>query len=179
MPRFDASSAECLVTVLREGVLSPLGYDLVLKVTDLDAEVDLSSGTVSARFSAASLRVAGALRKGVLDPTKPDDKDRAKIEAAVAHEILDADRFPNIRFVGHSVVPEEHGFCIDGTLHLCGRARPMTFHTVADGENQVARVDVHQPHFGIKPYRAFLGALRIQPGLLVTMRLPFAGEALA
>jgi hypothetical protein len=36
----------------------------------------------------------------------------------------------------------------------------------------VARVRLHQPDLGIKPYSAMLGTLKIQPGVAVEISVP-------
>jgi hypothetical protein len=36
----------------------------------------------------------------------------------------------------------------------------------------VAEVKIHQPDFGIKPYTAALGALKVKPDVLVRVSVP-------
>jgi len=36
----------------------------------------------------------------------------------------------------------------------------------------VAEVPIHQPDFGIKPYSAMLGALKVKPDLVVRCSVP-------
>jgi hypothetical protein len=40
------------------------------------------------------------------------------------------------------------------------------------GSHFVAQVVLHQPDFGIKPYSAMLGALRIRPDVRIELSVP-------
>jgi hypothetical protein len=53
--RFDEGSADCQVLTYKDGLLSPLGHDLVLGVTRFTIEVE--GDRVEASFAADSLRV--------------------------------------------------------------------------------------------------------------------------
>ena len=53
-----------------------------------------------------------------------------------------------------------------GELH--GRSREITLKRTGDDE---AEVTLHQPDYGIKPYSAMFGALKIKPDIRVRLRL--------
>ena len=90
-------------------------------------------------------------------------RDRAKIEATIATDVLGCRRHPEIRFesseLGESTV--------SGRLELCGRSREVTLRRCGDEVEGT----VYQPDFGIKPYSAMLGTLKIKPDVRVRVRL--------
>jgi len=174
MPRFDASQAECTVFTYKEGLLSPIAHDLQIAVTRFTVELSLEPLEVRARFDAASLRVVTALRDGQSAPQLLSEKDRRKIEHTIAAEILEAAAFPEISFVSTTATAVENGTAITGRLTLHGQTRELRFTAALISNRHVAEAVVHQPDFGIQPYSALLGTLRIRPDVKVRLSLPIA-----
>jgi polyisoprenoid-binding protein YceI len=172
VPHFDASSAECLVLTYKEGLLSAVGHDLQIRVTRFDLDVESSPPSVRARLDAASLRVDGARRDGALDRGELSDADREKIEHNIVAEVLEAGREAAIVFTSTAVTPEGEGYRVSGDLTLHGHTRPVTFVARPEGDRLVAEVRIHQPDFGIKPYQAMLGALKVKPDVTVHASVP-------
>lgn len=173
MPTYDAEAAECLIFTYKEGLLSAAAHDLRLVVTRLQLQVAEAPLHIDARFDAGSLRVAAAQRDGADDPSALSEGDRRKIERAIVEEVLDARRHPEIRFRSDRVTAEGEGYLIEGQLTLHGATRPLTLRSgPAAGGAQIAEVTLHQPDFGIRPYSALLGALKIRPDVRVRLRVP-------
>lgn len=174
MLRFDATNAECLVFSYKEGLLSSVAHDLKLTVSRFSVEVDPEQLTLKAEFDARSLRVLSAMRDGEPASGLLGASDRQKIEQNIVSDVLGADSYPQISFVSTEIGPLAggHGFRVRGQLTLHGRTRELDVATrVIDGR-QVAEVSLHQPDFGIKPYSALLGTLRIRPNVMVRLALP-------
>lgn len=174
MQRFDESSAECHVFTYREGLLSVVAHDLRIRVTRFSVEVDEAARTIRARADAASLRVECALRDGAELPGALSDANLKEIEANIAGSILEATRYPEIRFQSSRVEERPDAFEVDGTLELHGQSRPVRVGIRRSGERDVAELTVQQPDFGIKPYSAMLGALRVRADVLVRLSAPRA-----
>jgi polyisoprenoid-binding protein YceI len=174
VPHFDATSAECLVLTYKEGLLSAVAHDLEIRVTRFDVDVEASPLSVRARFDAASLAVVGAVRDGAVQPGAIGESDMRKIEHTIATEVLHAADHPDILFASSEIRREGEGFRMIGELTLRGRAQLITFATKPEGERMVAEVRIHQPDFGIKPYTAMLGTLKIKPDVTVRCSLPRA-----
>jgi hypothetical protein len=172
MPTYDAQSADCYVFTFKEGLLSAVAHDLKLRVTSFRLEIDPSGPAVQATFDPTSLRVVCTMRHGAEVPGTPSDSDKREIERNIVREVLEAERFPEIRFASSSVTPEGNGHRVRGTLHLHGRSGELEFLAGAEGEDRVAEVRLHQPDFGIRPYRAMMGTLRVQADVIVRVRLP-------
>src|SRR5690349_16111821 len=110
MPRLGPDRAECRVFVFREGLLSAVGHDLVLRATSLAVEVSDDRAHVSADVDARSLRVERAMRGGrELPDGTLSASDRQEIEAAIRGAVLQSDRFPVIRFESTSVTQGPDG----------------------------------------------------------------------
>ncbi len=172
MPKFDADSATCLVFTYKEGVLSPVAHDLILTVTKFSIDLDLSGGHVSARFDPMSLRVVDAAKNGEPVPGKLADKDKAEIEANIRKDVLHPDRFPDIYYLANELAPEGDGFRAAGKLHLHGHQQAMNLVSRKVGDVQRVETKIHQPDFGIKPFKAMLGALKVKPALTVRVDVP-------
>lgn len=169
MTRFDATSAECIVLVFKEGLLSRVGHDLKLRAEDLLVEVDGPS--ISARIGAAGLRVVSAMRGGDEVPSL-SDSDKRDIEQAMRDKVLDVRRHPEIRFRSAKVQEEGDFARVEGTLTLHGVERPLALAARADAGAWIAEVELSQPDFGIKPYTTALGTLKVKPAVRVRLRVP-------
>jgi polyisoprenoid-binding protein YceI len=157
------------ILVFREGLLAAAGHDLALRATAFELQLDLAAPSVAARFDAASLRVHVALRDGRPLPGALSPRDVREIEKTIATTVLQARRFPEIRFASTAVSAEGDGWTIDGTLALAGVERAVRVNARREGERLVASTVLHQPDFGIRPYTAMLGALRVKPDVGVTL----------
>ena len=167
----DSSSGECLVYTYKEGMLSPLAHDLIIRVTTWSVDVNLERGTVEAAFDAGSLRVIDAAKDGVLAEGTLSAQAREEIDENIRKHVLETAKFSEVRFTGEKIEPVGDGFQFEGSLYLHGRARPITATSRAEGELQVIELQIHQPDFAIKPFKAMLGALKVKPDVLVKLSL--------
>jgi polyisoprenoid-binding protein YceI len=172
VPHFDQNSAECLVFTYKEGLLSAVAHDLQIRVGRFDVDVDDAARSVKARFDARSLEVVTAMKDGAPNPDALGDGDKRKIEQNIADDVLAVGKHPEIRFTSTSVTPEGDGFRVEGDLALHGRTRPLTLHARPDGDRLAAEVSLHQPDFGIKPYTAMLGTLKVKADVTVRCAVP-------
>ena len=166
MQVFGPGQSDCFVYVYREGALSAVGHDLKLRVGDFRIEVG-GEPMIQAELRADSLRVLGSMKNGSLDEGEPSPRDRRDIERNIAREVLEAGRYPVISFRSSAVEKTAEGARVTGRLELHGAVREIAFPVRLDAGRAVARVAVEQPAFGIKPYRALLGALRVKPEVVV------------
>jgi polyisoprenoid-binding protein YceI len=167
---FDAAVAECLVFTYKAGLLAAVGHDLKLRVERFEIAIDEEG--IRARFDAGSFRVVSAQVGGKDDPRALSDRDRREIETTIAREVLDARRHPAIEFrsgpVAGSAEPE-----IDGVLSIRGEQRPLKLRPRRENDRAIVETTLHQPAFGIRPYSAMLGALRVQPDVRVRIASPW------
>lgn len=172
MIRLGPPIAECRVFTRREGLLAGLGHDLELGVTRFDIRIDEAKRAVDASFDAASLRVLRAFRDQPDNVIDVSDADRRSIEDNIRRDVLESNRHPEIRFRSTRVVDVEGGFDVTGRLALHGKEREITLHLRREGDRYAASVTLQQPDFGIKPYRAMLGAIKVHPEVVVRTSVP-------
>ena len=161
MSRFDASQAEVFVFTFKEGALSALAHDLKIQVTKLQLEAGAES--VTATFDAGSLRVVCPRKEGRDNPGALPAMLHGEIEKNIVKDVLEAAKFPEAKFVSTRVTQTE----VVGQLTLHGVTRELRC-TRLNGTVE-ARLD--QRDFGIKPYSAMFGTLKVKPEVLVTVRL--------
>jgi polyisoprenoid-binding protein YceI len=157
------------VNTYREGMAQKVGHDLVIEVGSWTATVEVGDdGTptaVALEADPRSLRVLEG-RHGVKPLT---DKDRAEIRANIDEKIL---RGQPIRFNSSAVQIADGRLRAQGELSLAGSARPGTFEVELTVDGRVTgTLSVRQSEWGIKPYRAFMGALKVRDAVDVVVDL--------
>jgi len=172
MPTHDATTATCHVLTFKEGVLSAVAHDLRIRVERFSIEIDEAAGTIHARFFADSLRVDCAMKAGREDFTALSDRNKREIEGNIVGEVLHARRYPEIVLRAARLEGEGDERRISGTLALHGSERPLRATARRHAGRWTAELELHQPDFGIKPYSAMLGTLKIQPTVRVRVSVP-------
>lgn len=176
--QFDATSAECVVLVLKEGMLSAVAHDLKLRVEEFEVAIDQPTRAVAAIFNAESLRVVAAMKDGREEPTTLSEKNKHEIELNISLEVLKNREYPDIVFISESVTDSENGFIVRGALTIRATTQSITFVVRRDKEGRyIADVKVHQPDFGIQPFSAMMGAIRVRPTVLVRLAIPARDNA--
>jgi polyisoprenoid-binding protein YceI len=174
MPTYDSTTATCHVFTFKEGMLSAMAHDLRLRVERFTIAIDETASSIAARFFADSLRVDTAMKDGREAFDSLRDGHKRDIEANIVGEVLHARKHPEIVFRSTRVEGEGDERRIEGTLALHGAERPLRATARRQAGRWVAEVELHQPDFGIKPYSAMLGALKIRPAVRVHVSVPAA-----
>ncbi|MCA3012591.1 MAG: YceI family protein [Myxococcaceae bacterium] len=164
MARLEASKVQVRVYTFKEGLLSAVAHDLELEVTR--CAVDVEPQRLVATFDTSSLKVVTAMKDGassgvLLSPMK------AEIEKNVVADVLEARRYPEARFESTALSEAS----VEGTLTLHGVARRVGAAVRVEGLARVAEFTLDQRDFGITPYSAMLGTLKIKPQVKVRVRL--------
>jgi YceI-like domain len=160
VPTFDAAAVDCRVAVFREGLLTSFGHDVTLRVTRLSLDVT-EDDEITADFDPGSLRVT----------TDISDSDRKDIEKN-AVKVLEPEKYPKIQFRSVSVVREGDRARVEGDLTLHGVTRLISAEAYDDGARWNATIVLDQREFGIKPFSAMLGALKVKPEVEVNISVP-------
>jgi polyisoprenoid-binding protein YceI len=171
MPKYDQSQAECLVFTFKEGLLSKVAHDLKIRVTRFNA--DVTSDSVRAEFDLRSLRVVEAMKEGNENPGALSDADKAKIAEQISNEVLHAGQHPTAVFSSRSITSRaDGGYSIAGELSLHGVTQPIRAETRSEGGRQVASIELHQPTYGITPFKAMMGTLKVKADVIVRLSVP-------
>lgn len=152
-----------LVKTARTGLGSRAGHDLTIEVTQWRGHVvidsaDLANCSVTVEADVGSFEV----RQGTGGIKPLTDGDRAEIKATLRNKILDAGRHPTIGFSSTRVSGSADAFRVDGDLTIVAVTRPATVAGQVTGGRVTGSAVVVQSQFGIKPYSAFLGALKLR-----------------
>lgn len=170
--RFDESNSACSVITRRAGLLGAVGHDLEINVGSFVIDVGPSDYAIRGRFFTDSLRVLGALKGDSRVSGGLSDADKRQIEATLRESVLKTRAFPEARFESTTVARVADGYRIRGSLWLCGVRGEIECTAGYSSERLTAEVRLHQPAFGIEPYRAFGGALRVKPDVMVRVSVP-------
>ena len=174
--RFDASQGECLIFTEKEGVLSPLAHDLILRVSKFHCSIDVNIPEIECRFDAHSLQVIDACRKRVAVPGVLSTEQKREIEETIRKKVLCSKRYPEIRFCSNAIERDGEGFQIAGRLSLHGQTRGVKAKSYASKGMQVVETVISQKDFGITPFRAMMGTLRVHPDVFVRFTLPMGDQ---
>ena len=129
----------------RAGAAAKAGHDLLIEVTQWEATV--ADGIVSLTADPDSLKV----REGTGGVKALGDDDKANIEQTIRDEIL---RGQPISYA-------------DGQLTLNGQSHPLAATVTEAGGEAV----ITQTQWGIKPYSALFGTLKVADDVTVQGRL--------
>jgi polyisoprenoid-binding protein YceI len=167
MQSYSQDNAECFVFTFKEGLLSSIAHDLRIKVTRFSIEV-ADSGAISATFDTSSLRVDTPMKDGSENPSALGASDKEKIAGQIRDDVLHSSKHPEARFVSRSVQQRaDGGFDLEGDLTLHGVTKPIQARTQATGGRQQLDFTLHQPDFGVTPYKAMMGTLKISPDVKI------------
>jgi polyisoprenoid-binding protein YceI len=148
----------------RAGLGRRAGHDLTIEVTRWSGEAvvivgDPDRSSVSVTVETGSLEVLEGT--GGLKPLT--DADRAEIKRILGDKAqLHTAQHPTITFRSTRITGTPQSFDVTGDLTIKGRTHPVTVHGKGNGDGLLhGWVTVTQSIWGIKPYTAFLGALRL------------------
>jgi polyisoprenoid-binding protein YceI len=170
--RFDPSNAKCQIFTFKDGLLSKIAHDLRIDVTRFQIDADPNVPSVRAELDPRSLRVATAMSGGQDNPGALSDADKKKIEGQIIEEVLHGTQHEKITFVSDSCTKTADGYDVTGHLTLHGVAKRIQMSTRAEAGQHVAEVTLHQPDFGITPFKAMMGTLKVKPDVRVRITLP-------
>lgn len=175
MRRLDEDSADCFVFTYKEGLLSAVAHDLKIQVTRFRIDVDERARTVKGRFDAASLRVVCAMHNGKEAKSTLSAAQKREIDGNIVCDVLAAEKYPEVRYVSTAVDGEGDEFRVKGQLSLHGKRKTMNVTVRKERHRYVATAQLHQPDFGIRPYSALLGTLKVKPDVEVCIVVPYRG----
>jgi polyisoprenoid-binding protein YceI len=160
--RLGPESGRLLVHTTRTGLGAKAGHDLTIEVTRWHgrAMVDTAApanSLVTVTVDVDSFEVREATG-GVMPLMQAD---RAEIKRTLG-EVLHTTQHPTITFQSRRVDGSAGSFALDGELTIMGVTRPVTVQGRMTGGRVVGGATVVQSRWGIRPYSAFFGALKLR-----------------
>jgi hypothetical protein len=149
------------------GAAAKAGHNLDLEVTNWHAKYDEVAIELSA--DASSLRVRSG--SGGISPL--GDEEKAGIAQTIDEEVLMGG---SIQFRSSSVSRAGEQVKVEGELELMGRTAPIGFTLTDDGSRLTGSATVKQSNWGIKPYSALFGTLKVLDEVEVEIDARLKGE---
>jgi polyisoprenoid-binding protein YceI len=147
------------IFTFKEGLLSKLAHDLRISATRF--HVTVRGNQLSARVDLTSLKVDGIVRAGRVEKSELSPSDRDKIHENMAKDVLGTREHPEARFSGR-IVGDVSPFRIEGQLMLHGETAPFSMVLTLRDQRLVGEAELVPSQWGIKPYRALGGTLKVQ-----------------
>ena len=176
--RLGPQDGTLAVRTARAGAAAKAGHDLLIHVTTWEATLEVGEDSIPT--SVALDADAGSLlvREGTGGMKALGEDDKAGIKQTIDEDVL---RRQQIQFRSSDVQPGGDGdrFTVRGELTLLGNARPVEFELMTGEGECSGSARVKQTDWGIKPYSALFGALKVadEVGVELQARLPGSAQS--
>ena len=159
--RFGPDDATLSVRTRRGGAAAKAGHDLLICVTawqgTLEIGTDPGQASVELTADATSLRV----REGTGGMQSLGEDDKANIHQTIDDEVLKR-RDIVFRSTRAELAADRSRIAVEGELTLAGATQPIAFDLLIAGDGTLsATAVVTQTRWGMKPYSALFGALKV------------------
>ncbi len=151
--------ATLTVHTRKGGAAAKAGHDLTIDVTSWQATLTVADDPAASALELSADADSLKVREGHGGMMALGDEETAGIEQSMREEVL---KGTAIAYHSTRVRPDGNGgLHVDGELELNGARRPLAFDlAVADGRLRGAAT-VTQSAFGMKPYSALFGTLKV------------------
>jgi polyisoprenoid-binding protein YceI len=148
----------------REGAAAKAGHDLVLEAKTWDGTVEIGDdASVKLTVDPSSIEV----ESGTGGAKPLGDKDKADIKKSMADKILGGSQ---ISFESSDVKVDNGSMNVSGDLSVAGSSNSITMPlTVADDGTVSGSVTLSQSDYGIKQFKALMGALKVKDSVEVQL----------
>ena len=174
----DSAKSKIEIQVAKDGFFKAFGHDHLVSATKFSGGVRL----VAAKMEESSVSFAAdadSLR--VIDPGE-SEKDRIEVQATMLGEqVLDVARYPQIQFSSSAVKlvsssKNTFDLQVSGPLTLHGTQKPVTLPVhlqISDDGSLICDTEISllQSDFGITPYKAAGGAVKVKDKLKLTFHI--------
>jgi polyisoprenoid-binding protein YceI len=155
-------SGRLLVKTARTGLGAKAGHDLTIEVTRWHGNVLIDASPASSSVTVQADVDSFEVREGTGGVKPLTDADRADIKNTLRGKILNTKQYPVIMFVSTQVSGTAESFRIDGDLTIVGVTQPVIIEGQLTAGHAHGSAVIVQSRWGIRPYSAFLGALRLR-----------------
>ena len=168
-------NGELLVRTGRTGAAAKAGHDLVIEVGSWNGTLEIAPDPADSRVALTADGGSLRVRAGTGGISALGDDDRQGIRKTIDKEVL---KRTQINFESTSVRDAEGRLQVQGELELMGRRAPVSFEiTPGDGGKVTASAVVKQTNWGMKPYSALFGTLKVADDVEVTFAGRLAGTS--
>jgi len=176
---FGAGHGKLLLLTARDGLAATAGHDLTIEISLWSAELELANDGSATGLTVSADLNSLVVRAGTGGVKPLTDRDRREI-AVTARKVLRTDRHPTAVFTATKFEPgSDGGGTVTGTLDLAGASGPVRLEVSKAGAapgSYHAAGSVRQTDYGIKPYTAFFGALKVSDVVRVAVDVTLPEE---
>jgi polyisoprenoid-binding protein YceI len=115
--------------------------------------------------------VDGVMRNGKCKRNDLKRKDHLEIEKNIRDVILLSGEFPTIAFKGNGSL-QTGTSSVPGQLTLRERKQEVQLIITKSDQAIAGQIEIQPSRWGISPFRALLGAIRVQDRVQITFELP-------
>ncbi len=153
--KFGPDNASLSVRTGRSGAAAKAGHDLVIDVTSWEATLEIGDDS---RLELSADPTSLHVREGRGGMQSLGEDDKADIRKTIDKDVLGKQE---ISFRSSRVENAGDGLTVGGDLELGGRSKPITFDLSETDGALTGSASVKQSDWGIKPYSALFGALKV------------------
>ena len=164
------------VFTFKDGLLARLAHDLRISVGRF--EVTLEQGRLRGWFDSSSLTVDGVAHGDRVDANVLSADDKLKIQQTIARDLLEVERHPRIELEG-KLGQADGQFMLDAKLRVRGVERSLQIPLRLTALGMTAEIEFAPSQFGIAPFKAFGGAIRLQDRVLIRVHVLAERDKLA
>lgn len=175
-----AAQTQLHIFTYKDGLLARLAHDLRLSLSGL--ELDQQGDQITLSVPLSTLHVDGVMRQGTLRPDELTDAQREQILKNAHEELLMSAQHELVTITGTLSRTDAHNATLTGTLTLKGQAQPiqaqaMLYDTHATPHWR-GQLEVQPSQWGIPPFKAMGGAIKLKDRWTITLTLPQAALTL-
>lgn len=160
-------NGQIVLRTFRDGLAATAGHDLIIDLPRWSGELTLGPDGAPAGLEIRADLGALAVREGTGGLKPLTDRDRREI-AGNAAKLLGTGQQPEVVFRATRFDLSGDGGVIEGSLTIRGVDRPLRLQVSQAGPGHYrATGTVVQSDYGIKPYTAFFGALKVRDAVEV------------
>ena len=165
--RLGPDDATLSVRTGRGGAAAKAGHDLTLHVTSWEGTLTLGEGSAETSVELAADATSMRVREATGGVQALGDDDRANIEKTIDDEVL---RRQDITFRSTKAEGDGGTITLTGDLTIVRKTQPITFElAIGDDGALAATAVVKQTAWGMKPYSALFGALKVKDEVQVVL----------
>jgi hypothetical protein len=160
----DAQRSKLVVWAFKSGLFSAFAHDHEIAAPVASGILDEAAPSVELRVEARALRV--------LDPKLAEDK-RAEVDRTMkGPEVLDAARYPEIRFRSTAVERTAADvWRVRGAVEIHGQSRPVEFEVRRAGGVYRGFATLRQTEFGITPVKVAGGTVKVKDEIRIEFEI--------
>ncbi len=145
----------------RRGGAAKAGHDLLIEVTVWNATLDARSQVTETRMSLTADPKSLRVLEGTGGMMTLDDGDKDGISQTIDEEVLKGTAI-EFRSTDVQAAGDGEPLRVRGELELFGKTAPVSFALESDDERRLTgTTTLSQSDWGIKPYSALFGALKV------------------